>query len=634
MANDAKAKVSLRLKLVAAILVLLSGTIALISLISFVNIKRMLEDRIFSDLTALVSSKADRITSLVELNCEQASLVASRILLRTNLSYIQEHPLEAGPKIEEMVEALQEAAYTVKFIDAIDVAGLEGVVLASSVPENIGADLSKEKSFAEGRKDLYLADLFLDEGVVVYDVFVPILTFSDEPEEKTIGVLKVRMEAKRLMAVLADYSGLGETGELNLGIKEAGSIIYLTPLRHMPGLPFNIKVPLSAEFAEPMERAVNQGSGILTGLDYRGESVLAAYEYIPIGDWGLVAKIDVKEAFAPVRRLRSQVIVVSLIVLLLSAAAALIFSDAIIKPIRKLQDSARIISRGNLDFKVDIKSSDEIGLLARSFNKMTDDLKSITASRDDLDKEVKRRIEAEEKLVESLKIKSSFTARVSHELRTPLTSVKEGINIVLDGSAGPVNEEQKSFLELAKRSVDRLARLINDVLDFQKLEAGKATFAMEYNDLNRIIEEARDTMEAVAAKKGLNFILDLDQNVQKVMCDRDKILQVILNLANNAIKFTEKGSVTFSTAQGDNYVRASVRDTGPGIKKEDMKNLFQEFVQFDADMRKTAGGSGLGLAISKEIIYAHKGKIWAESQIGAGTIISFILPVNERRGTV
>ena len=173
-------------------------------------------------------------------------------------------------------------------------------------------------------------------------------------------------------------------------------------------------------------------------------------------------------------------------------------------------------------------------------------------------------------------------------------------------------------------------RLINEILDFQKLDNGKMTFKMQDNDINEVVKETKEMMNIIAKEKGLDFILNLDKELPKIKFDRDKISQVLSNLVNNSLKLTEKGNITISTTKGNNVIQISVKDTGPGIKEEDMPRLFKQYEQLE---RKT-GGTGLGLAISLEIIGAHGGKIWAESTFGQGTTLHFLLPIEERRRRV
>jgi len=227
----------------------------------------------------------------------------------------------------------------------------------------------------------------------------------------------------------------------------------------------------------------------------------------------------------------------------------------------------------------------------------------------------------------AVEMKSRFTSMVSHELRSPLGAIKEGINLVLEGLAGDVNDEQKDLLSTAKRNTDRLGRLINNVLDFQKIESGKMGFDIRKNDINEVVQEVNDTMRLLATGKGLDIVVDTDHNIPKIRFDKDRIVQVLTNLVSNAVKYTEKGNITISTKQEDDAVHVIVRDTGIGIKAEDMEKLFQVFEQLDGARDKKKGGTGLGLAISNEIILAHHGKIWAESQVGKGSAFHFTIPM-------
>jgi PAS domain S-box-containing protein len=241
--------------------------------------------------------------------------------------------------------------------------------------------------------------------------------------------------------------------------------------------------------------------------------------------------------------------------------------------------------------------------------------------------------EAQEQMHVAMQMQMEFTSTVSHELRTPLTAIKEGIAIVLDGSAGDINAEQKDFLDTAKRNVDRLTRLINDVLDFQKLKAGKTRFDMESNDLNETIKDVQKQMSPEANKKGLEFSLDLDKTIPKINFDRDAIARVLINIINNAFKFTDHGSITITTEQRpeENSVYVRAKDTGPGIKESDLGRLFEDFEQLEKGKDRKTGGTGLGLAISKKIVAQHGGRIWAESEEGKGTTLIFVLPIVERR---
>jgi PAS domain S-box-containing protein len=237
--------------------------------------------------------------------------------------------------------------------------------------------------------------------------------------------------------------------------------------------------------------------------------------------------------------------------------------------------------------------------------------------------------EAQQQMKLAMQMQVEFTSTVSHELRTPLTAIKEGIAIVLDGSAGNINDEQKDFLDTAKRNVDRLTRLINDVLDFHKLKAGKAKFNIEPGDINETIEDVYKQMLPESKKQKLDFKLDLDKAIPKINFDRDSITRVLINLVNNAFKFTERASVVVSSRQrpDENLIYVKVEDTGHGVRESDLSKLFEDFEQLDKGKDRKTGGTGLGLAISKKIITQHGGRIWAESELGKGSSLIFTLPI-------
>ena len=245
--------------------------------------------------------------------------------------------------------------------------------------------------------------------------------------------------------------------------------------------------------------------------------------------------------------------------------------------------------------------------------------------------DITERKEAEEKLKEAMATKSNFLSMVSHELRTPLTAITASLGIVADGSIGPVNDKQKRCLTIAELNLDRLTRLINDVLDLQKLDADRMNLHIKEDDINEAAREVHETFARVAEDKGLALTMRLADDLPRVNFDRDQIVRVLVNITDNAMKYTDQGSITLATARFDNVIRVSVTNTGAGIKEEDIPRLFERFEQLDSPKKRKQGGTGLGLAICKEIISQHKGKIWAESEVGEETTFHFILPIKERR---
>jgi PAS domain S-box-containing protein len=224
-------------------------------------------------------------------------------------------------------------------------------------------------------------------------------------------------------------------------------------------------------------------------------------------------------------------------------------------------------------------------------------------------------------------VKSEFTSMVSHELRTPLTAIKEAIDIVEDQTAGPINENQAGFMQLAKRNVDRLHRLINDTLDFSKLERGEFRLQLGRHDLNALTREIVMQQQLAAQKQGLQLEMSAHESLGGVRMDPDRVSQVLVNLIGNAIRYCERGWIEVSTERRKNEAVVKIQDTGPGIPRQDLEHIFEAFVQLSTGPGRRVGGTGLGLAISKQIVELHGGRIWVESEVGRGSAFYFALPL-------
>jgi len=234
-----------------------------------------------------------------------------------------------------------------------------------------------------------------------------------------------------------------------------------------------------------------------------------------------------------------------------------------------------------------------------------------------------------EVLKTSAEIKSKFTSMVSHELRSPLAIIQGSMALINDGLAGVINDEQKEILGIGLKGVERLGRLINNVLDFQKIAAGKREYDFRENDIRGTVQEAFKSLKFLSEPKGVDLQVKFGESLPSIKFDKDGIIQVLTNLVGNAVKFTPRGSVTISVQQENSEIHVEIRDSGLGIKTEDIPRLFQPFEQLDQGKGRVKGGTGLGLAITREIVLAHGGRIWAESEIGKGSSFHFTLPIQE-----
>ena len=258
-------------------------------------------------------------------------------------------------------------------------------------------------------------------------------------------------------------------------------------------------------------------------------------------------------------------------------------------------------------------------------------------------------IETNQKLERLERLKSEFISIVSHELRTPLTSIKNSLDILMSGRCGEITPATEKFLNMAMRNVQRLSGIINDLLDLSKIEAGKMDFHFAPTDINTVINYVKSALSEVAKSKGLKLITNEADNLPEILADSQRLEQVLTNLVSNAIKFTPDGkSITISSRvvkaadikinenfkdiiknlTGD-YVEVSVEDEGIGIESKNLLHAFDKFAQIENSLSRKAGGTGLGLPIAKQLLDAHKGAIWCDSELNKGSKFYFVIPVNK-----
>lgn len=228
---------------------------------------------------------------------------------------------------------------------------------------------------------------------------------------------------------------------------------------------------------------------------------------------------------------------------------------------------------------------------------------------------------------ESDRLKSAFLAAMSHELRTPLNSIIGFTGVILQGLAGPLNEEQTKQLTMTRDSARHLLALINDVLDISKIEAGQLEILKRPFDMHQAVENALRVVHPLAQKKNLQLVTSIGSGVGIINNDRRRVEQVLINLINNAIKFTERGQVSIESQIRDGWLETGVHDDGIGIKPEDLDRLFRPFQQIDTGLARGHEGTGLGLSICKRLVTAMGGEIKVESQWGTGSTFKFTLPL-------
>lgn len=229
-------------------------------------------------------------------------------------------------------------------------------------------------------------------------------------------------------------------------------------------------------------------------------------------------------------------------------------------------------------------------------------------------------------------LKSQFLANMSHELRTPLNSIIGFSRVILKGIDGPITDQQEQDLNAIHGSGQHLLRLINDILDISKIDAGKMELAKEEVDMSELIQSILPSMGGLLMDKPISLVQEISQDLPRIQADPIRIRQVLINLLSNAAKFTEKGTITLSASvekdsKDKNELKIMVTDTGIGISPSDQDKLFEPFAQVDSSASRKTGGTGLGLSISRRLIELHGGKIGLISKVGEGSSFFFTLPI-------
>jgi signal transduction histidine kinase len=355
------------------------------------------------------------------------------------------------------------------------------------------------------------------------------------------------------------------------------------------------------------------------------------------------------------------IFLVTIATLILTSGIGILLATSISNPLGHMVNVIRRLEKGDLNARSYLISNDEIGVLSQSFDKMAQEIEKNRHELEDLNRNLEFRVAektenltkayerlqfsnqnlavanrelelANKKLKELDQLKSDFISVVSHELRTPLTSIKAFTELIIM-KPRMAGEMRNRLLSIINNETDRLARLINDILDLTKIEAGKLSWHVTRVSLSEIIQNSVNSMQSLADNKSLSVIMDVPTSLPKLYGDRDRLIQVITNILSNAVKFTHDGGAISINAFTEDVPRhqiiVKVSDTGVGIPSRDFDVIFEKFRRSGDVLTTHAEGTGLGLAITKQIVEYHGGRIWAESAPGKGSTFSFTLPLDK-----
>ncbi len=361
-------------------------------------------------------------------------------------------------------------------------------------------------------------------------------------------------------------------------------------------------------------------------------------------------------------QLSDLILVVTLLAFGLAAGIGILVATSISDPLRHMVGVIRQLEHGNLHARMNIISNDEIGVVSRSFDTMAIRMEQNRMELEDLNRTLELRVaektenltrayerlqrsnqnlalanreleEANVKLKEIDRLKSDFISIVSHELRTPLTSIKAFTELIIMKPHMP-SEKRTHLLHIVNKETDRLTRLINNVLDLTKIEAGNLGWRIEELSMDDIVQTSVSGIQSLADSKGLTINVNLPPSLPRVAGDRDRIIQVFTNILSNSLKFTPPGGSITTTVTHENKplprLLIAIADTGVGIPEQDQEIIFDKFRRSGDVLTDNTEGTGLGLAITRQIIVYHGGTIWVKSKPGDGSTFFFTLPLDKQ----
>ena len=615
-------------KLILVFLIISVIPIAIFGTINYINTEKQIINDTFSKLEAISKIQENRVENIIDQNYERVASLTSLLQLRIALN---DYNVNGTQESQELMNNILLAAKSgISSFKDIHILNPRGDIVASTDKELIGTNHALEDFFVKGRYQSDISIFFKDDNQNLREFLTGPLLW----EGKLVGVVSIVSDAENLLSQFANYEGLGETGESIMAKRTPeGNALYITPLRFDKNAALQMMLPKD-RINSPAAQALSKNEGTFATLvDYRGQPVLAATRYIESMDWGLVTKIDKVEAFARLDNVRNFMILSGITLAALIVVASLYLGRSIAKPIAKLRDAAKEISKGNFEAEIikQADGSDEIKETASSFEAMR---KYILSTNRNLEKLVQSKTNELQQANQQLalanrqletrdRMQKEFINIAAHELRTPIVPILNlsellYSNVLLHSNAkGQQQEQQNEILQMIQiilRNANRLHQLTEDILDVTRIESDTLKLRKERFNLNDAILNVVEDYRKQIANDNVKLVYQSGNGITMVEADKRRLTQVISNLLSNAIKFTKEGTVTITTNIERNVGRdegeevlIAVKDTGTGIDRELMSRLFTKFAT------KSYQGTGLGLFISKSIIEAHCGKIWAEN---------------------
>ncbi len=598
--------------------------LAIISSFTYFYTKARLEQNALGNLQAINDSRQLHINDLIKIRQEQAKELAGTFLLRQlkpqgfneqdSLALLQRNV----ESVYQELKAVPISDYTdidqVSDIDNISVWDIHGNIVANTNRSLIGKKMPFKFLQILYDKGAYFKGF--EEDPLTGEKYLTILNgIRNWDTNEYSGVLFLKSNAKALNDITTARRGLGATTETYLIDKDYHMITESRFLNN---------VVLRLQVVNPATQACFSGTkGLHVYKNYMGKEVFGVQTYLPDQEWCLLTEMDLKEALQPIIVFRNRTFIVFGCLVLFIIIFGLLARSTFIHPIVSLRDASMKVACGDYSVQTDMKSHDELGELAKSFDEMTRFLARTTSQLKEKNKILEQQ---KEELKRFDELKSEFVNMVSHELRTPMTVIKGSIHQLFDEISGTSSENTRHLMSMAINNIHRLNNLINNLLDLSKIETGKIELNKQLTNIVKLAKEVLFSFKPQAKEKDLTIRSVCVKDNILINIDADKITQVFLNLIGNAMKFVESGFVEVIIEERETLVQCCVADSGKGIAPTDLEKVFNKFQQFGHKPVKEVKGTGLGLSICKGLVEMHGGKIWVESAVGKGTKFFFTLP--------
>jgi signal transduction histidine kinase len=510
---------------------------------------------------------------------------------------------------------------------ALDTTGTKQahVSRAGAVSPNTSSDFSASPGFQRALKGSpdYSPVYFVQNSEPHITITFPIEQFAGT----VIGVLRAEVNLKHVWDVVSGIKAgqagyayvVSHAGDL-ISHRDISLVLQRRNLAHLDQVKAAFQAAIGVAPAD-----------LILADNIDGKKVISASAFIPSLQWVVIIERPSEEAYAPLHASTLRTAALLLVAFTMAILASLFMRQRVVRPLETLRRGVERIGKGDLSHRLDMKTGDDIEILADEFNEMALHLKDAYTG---LERKVAERTheltDANAKLEEANQLKSQFLANVNHELRTPLSAIISYGGLVLSDTEGKISKLQKENLQDLLKNAERLLTLIDSLLDISTIEAGKFAVRIEPVDLEEIVRNTVSVVAPIVKKDDVRVIRNIAPNMPVFNTDRDKLRQVLLNLLDNAAKFTERGEIRISAAQHNGAVKLVVSDTGIGIPQEDLNKVFEEFYRGGSANGKRYRGTGLGLSIVKRFVDLLGGSIEVSSEVNVGSTFTVTLPLNDR----